>query len=104
MPRAAAGAALDPQATLHRGAADAARLENYPGRGFTCRSYTSFSPAVKDRIDARVWSGIHFRTADEAGKQVARYRAKHYFHRLHCGGDKHGFGAEHDFGSEYEGD
>jgi hypothetical protein len=63
----------------------------------TTRSYTSFSHAVKEGIDARVWSGIHFRTADEdgarIGKQVARYSAKHYFHPMDRGGDKHDFGA-----------
>jgi PAP2 superfamily len=65
----------------------------------TTRSYTSFSHAVEEGIDARVWSGIHFRIADEQGarigKQVARYRAKHYFHRLrHCG-SKHDFDSGH---------
>jgi hypothetical protein len=33
----------------------------------TTRSYASFSGALKEIIDARVWAGIHFRTADEQG-------------------------------------
>jgi hypothetical protein len=47
------------------------------------RSYTSFSQAIDEIVDARVWSGIHFRIADEhgerIGRQVARYRKQHYF-------------------------
>jgi hypothetical protein len=50
----------------------------------TTRSYTRLSQATREAVNARVWSGIHFRTADiqgtRIGKQVARYRAKHYFH------------------------
>ena len=38
-------------------------------------------------IDARVWGGIHFRTADvqgaAIGRKVARYVRKHYFNRVH---------------------
>ena len=54
------------------------------------RSFTRLSQAIDEIVDARVWSGIHFRTADEQGeligKQVARYREEHYFqpeHRFH---------------------
>ena len=47
------------------------------------RSYGRFSEALKEIIDARVWSGIHFRTADVQGavlgKKVARYKGGHYF-------------------------
>ena len=47
------------------------------------RSFTRFSQAINEIIDVRVWSGIHFRTADEAGarigKQIAQYRNAHYF-------------------------
>jgi hypothetical protein len=50
--------------------------------GFT-RSFSSFSQAIDDVVDARVWSGIHFRASDEQGakigKQVAKYREKHFF-------------------------
>ena len=38
---------------------------------------------MKEIIDARVWGGIHFRTADVQGavlgKKVAHYLEKHYF-------------------------
>ena len=47
------------------------------------RSFTHASDAIEEIIGARVWSGIHFRTADEhgakIGKQVAKYRERHYF-------------------------
>ncbi len=47
------------------------------------RSFTRFSQAIHEIIDARVWSGIHFRTADKQGarigRQVAKWRDKHYF-------------------------
>lgn len=47
------------------------------------RSFTRFSQAIDEVVDARVWSGIHFRTADEQGArigaQVAKYRERHLF-------------------------
>jgi PAP2 superfamily len=47
------------------------------------RSYASFSQAADEIVDARVWSGIHFRTADEQGakigRQVARFREGRFF-------------------------
>ena len=47
------------------------------------RSFTRLSQAINEIIDVRVWSGIHFRAADEQaarlGKLVARYREQHYF-------------------------
>lgn len=48
----------------------------------TTRSWTSFSEAVDEIVDARVYSGVHFRIADEhgalIGKQVGEYGTKHY--------------------------
>jgi hypothetical protein len=50
------------------------------------RSYDRLSLALKEIIDARVWSGIHFRTADVQGavlgKKVAHQLRKHYFQPL----------------------
>jgi hypothetical protein len=69
-------------------------LENFFGTdkiGFTAhsnksgttRSFDRFSDALKEVTDARVWAGIHFRTADTQGavlgKKVAHYLEKHYF-------------------------
>jgi hypothetical protein len=49
----------------------------------TTRSFERFSQAIKEVIDARVWSGIHFRTADVQGsvmgKKISHYLEKHYF-------------------------
>jgi hypothetical protein len=47
------------------------------------RSFDRFSDALKEIIDARVWGGIHFRTADVQGavlgQKVVHYLTKHYF-------------------------
>jgi len=47
------------------------------------RTFDRFSHVIKEIIDARVWGGIHFRTADVQGavmgKKVAHYLKKNYF-------------------------
>ena len=52
----------------------------FPGQP---RHFDRFSHALKEIIDARVWGGIHFRTADVQGavlgKKVAHWTEKHYF-------------------------
>ncbi|SEG76866.1 PAP2 superfamily protein [Nonomuraea solani] len=49
----------------------------------TTRHFRSFSQAVAEVIEARVWGGIHTRTADEQGakigRQVTAYMIAHYF-------------------------
>jgi PAP2 superfamily len=49
----------------------------------TTRTFRRFSDALTESVNARVWGGIHFRTADvqgaKLGKKVARYLHKHYF-------------------------
>ena len=51
--------------------------------GGLTRSFTRFSQAIDEIVEARVWSGIHFHNADEQGakigRQVARYREWRYF-------------------------
>jgi hypothetical protein len=51
------------------------------------RTYTHFSRTLDEIVDVRVWSGIHFRTADEQaariGKRIAKYRDRHYFEPRH---------------------
>ncbi len=55
------------------------------------RSYSRLTDPVKDTIDARVWFGLHFRTADvqgaELGKDIAGWVDDHFFqpvrHRGH---------------------
>ena len=49
------------------------------------RHYTSEAWITGDAIDSRVWSGIHFRTADEVairmGRKVADWAMDRYFHQ-----------------------
>jgi hypothetical protein len=60
------------------------------------RHFTSFSQALKEVIDARVWGGIHFRTADvqgaQLGNEVAAWEKQHFFQPVNDGGDD---GADH---------
>jgi hypothetical protein len=53
-----------------------------PGSGQT-RHYEDPAVLQQSAVDARVWSGIHFRTADEAsrtmGNEVANWTLDHYF-------------------------
>jgi hypothetical protein len=47
------------------------------------RTYESFSDLADEVVEARIYSGIHFRSADEAaqkqGRHVARWTFTHYF-------------------------
>jgi hypothetical protein len=47
------------------------------------RHFERFSDALQEIVDARVWGGIHFRTADEQGavigKKVAHWLRAHFF-------------------------
>jgi hypothetical protein len=49
----------------------------------TTRSFSRFSAALKEVLDARVWGGIHFRTADMQGSvigmKVSHYLVKRFF-------------------------
>jgi PAP2 superfamily len=55
----------------------------FPGE---LRHFDRFSLALREIIDARIWAGLHFRTADIQGailgRKVADYMAKHYFQPL----------------------
>jgi hypothetical protein len=50
------------------------------------RTYTSFSQAIQEVVDARVLLGIHFRFADETardmGKNIAKWGFKNYLRPL----------------------
>jgi hypothetical protein len=47
------------------------------------RHFDSFSQALGELIEARIWAGLHFRFADVQGqvlgRHVADYMASHYF-------------------------
>jgi len=53
---------------------------NFPGE---TRYFDRFSDALNEIVDARILSGLHFRTADVQarilGRRIAHYMAKHYF-------------------------
>jgi VCPO second helical-bundle domain len=82
--------------TLSTAMATVLRLlfDDDPGVAFTTtsptnpgfeRQWTTFTEAVREVIDARVYSGIHFRSSDERGsrlgRQVGRFVATHVFRR-----------------------
>jgi hypothetical protein len=52
----------------------------FPGE---LRHFDRFSDALEEIIEARIWAGLHFRTADVQagmlGRNVANYMAAHYF-------------------------
>jgi PAP2 superfamily len=60
----------------------------FSNKSCTWRSFDRFSDILKEVIDARVWAGIHFRTADTQGavlgKKVAHYLKRHYFQPVGC--------------------
>jgi hypothetical protein len=49
----------------------------YSADSGTTRHFTSFSQALAEVVEARIWGGVHYRSADvqgvELGDQVARY-------------------------------
>ena len=51
------------------------------------RTFNRFSDVVKELIEARIWTGIHFRNADvqsaNLGREVERYIHTHYFASAH---------------------
>jgi hypothetical protein len=51
--------------------------------GAATRTFASFSQAVNEIVEARIWAGLHYRTADvqavELGTNVANYAAANYF-------------------------
>jgi hypothetical protein len=55
----------------------------FPGE---LRHFDRFSDALREIIDARMWAGLHFRTADVQakilGRKVVHYMEKHYFQPL----------------------
>jgi len=51
--------------------------------GAATRSFSGFSQAVNEIVEARIWAGLHYRTADnqavQLGTNVASYAAANYF-------------------------
>ena len=65
---------------------DKVAFSAFSNKSLTTRRFNRLSSALKEVINARVWAGIHFRTADVQGavmgKKVAHWEAKHYFQRV----------------------
>ncbi|WP_236030390.1 vanadium-dependent haloperoxidase [Paractinoplanes lichenicola] len=57
----------------------------YSADSGTTRSFRSFSSAVDEVVEARIWGGVHYRTADvqgvRIGNGVAKYVLAHEFRR-----------------------
>jgi len=51
--------------------------------GGETRFFDHFSDALAEIVEARIWAGLHYRTADvqsvELGENVARYMVENYF-------------------------
>jgi hypothetical protein len=51
------------------------------------RAFTRFSDLINEVVEARIWAGIHFRTADvqsaDLGREIARYIHTHWFAAAH---------------------
>ena len=51
--------------------------------GGETRPFDHFSPALAEIVEARIWAGLHYRTADvqavRLGENVARYMVDNYF-------------------------
>jgi hypothetical protein len=72
------------------------------------RIFTRFSGAINEIIDARIWSGLHFRKADvdgaNIGKQVAQWRDERFFQRCDRGEEDRGSGEDRGDGDHGGGD
>jgi hypothetical protein len=59
----------------------------YPLAVQKTRMYTRFSDAAQDVVDARIYEGIHFRTADvvarRQGRHVAKWAFRHFLRPIH---------------------
>lgn len=59
----------------------------YSADAGTTRSFPSFSAALAEVVEARIWGGVHYRSADVQGVQigngVAKYVLTHEFGRRH---------------------
>ena len=57
------------------------------------RTFDAFSQAIEEVTEARIWAGLHYRTADDQGKvlgsNVADYLTANYFQPV---GRGHGHG------------
>jgi hypothetical protein len=89
LPGAPVGAPLSGQRThprpqhVLRDRRDRVRRHERPQFSGETRHYDRFSQALAEITEARIWAGLHYRTADVQakvlGNNVADYMAAHYF-------------------------
>jgi len=48
----------------------------------TSITYSKFSDAAEDVVNARIWEGIHFRFADEEARKQGRHVAQWVFGKI----------------------
>jgi hypothetical protein len=69
---------------------------NHPLANPNSRTYSRFSDMAADVVEVRILQGIHFRSADEAGRALGTKVARWSFH--HILGPLHGgWGVQEDF-------
>ncbi|WP_436520677.1 vanadium-dependent haloperoxidase [Actinoplanes sp. HUAS TT8] len=56
-------------------------MSAYSADSGTTRSFTSFSSALAEVVEARIWGGVHFRTADVRGVQIGDGTARYVLAR-----------------------
>ncbi len=66
-----------------KGSTDFSLVRVVPGQADVTREYNHFRDVIDDTIDARVYQGLHFRSADVQGagigRDVARWLERHFF-------------------------
>jgi hypothetical protein len=60
---------------------------NFPGVTTPVRTYSSFSQALQEVLDARIYGGMHYRNSTHKGailgKQVSHFATRHFFRPRH---------------------
>ncbi|GAA2877579.1 hypothetical protein Acy02nite_62290 [Actinoplanes cyaneus] len=52
-------------------------MSAYSADSGTTRSFSGFSSALSEVVEARIWGGVHFRTADERGVKIGTAAARY---------------------------
>jgi hypothetical protein len=56
-------------------------MSAYSADSGTTRAFPSFSAALAEVVDARIWGGVHFRTADVQGVRIGTGTAQYVLAR-----------------------
>ena len=81
--RAVAAAQAGARAHQPAGASSLRRADRYRRTATSASQRSHGVEPLKEIVDACIWAGLHYRTADvqarNPGRKVAHYMAKHYF-------------------------